>query len=265
MNKPISESVLGIIPARFASQRFPGKPLAFLAGKSLLQRTYENAQNSKCFDHIVIATDDERIYEHAVGFGAEVFMTPVDCPTGTDRISTLLKNTPKLKDYSLIVNIQGDEPCVSAESFRAVISALTNNPDAVVGTLVTPLTCLEQAKSRSIVKCVRALNGKALYFTRSLIPGGKTDDHQGRNYYRHIGVYAFRNDFLIKYDLLEPTPLQSAEDLEQLKILEHGYTIATACVEEEAIGVDTPEDLHNLELKLCTVNISLSPAASVHP
>lgn len=265
MNKPISESVLGIIPARFASQRFPGKPLAFLAGKSLLQRTYENAQSSKCFDRIVIATDDDRIYQHALSFGAEVYMTPVECPTGTDRLSTLLKNTPELNKYSLVVNIQGDEPCVSAESFAAVINTLVENPEAVVGTLVTLLTCLELAKSRSIVKCVRALNNKALYFTRTLVPAGKNDDHANRNYFRHIGVYAFRKDFLLKYDSLEPTPLQLAEDLEQLKILEHGYTIATACVEEEAIGVDTPEDLYNLELKLCTVNTSLSPAASVHP
>lgn len=265
MNQPISEGVLGIIPARFASQRFPGKPLALLAGKSLLQRTYENALHSKCFDRLVIATDDDVIYNHARDFGAEVYMTPVECPTGTDRIATLLKTHSHLCDYDLITNVQGDEPCVSAHSFSAVISALKNDPEAVVSTLVTEITDPEAIKSRSIVKCVRGINGKALYFSRSPIPGGKSDAFTQGTYFRHIGVYAFRKDFLLMYDKLEPTPLQLAEDLEQLRILEHGYTIATACVEEEAIGVDTPEDLLNLEIKLCTVNISLLPAASVLP
>lgn len=266
MNHPISVNVLGVIPARYGSQRFPGKPLALLAGKTLLQRTFENARDSGCFERIIIATDDQRIYDHVVEFGGEVFMTPESCLTGTERIAYLLTQTSQFDHYSVVVNIQGDEPCVSNEAFCAAIQALKNNPDAVMSTLITPIDDPEKAVSRSIVKCVVGKDGRALYFSRTLIPGGKKEAlHTEHPYYRHIGIYVFRRDFVLKYIELENTPLQLAEDLEQLKILEHGYTIATACVEEEANGVDTPEDIHTIERLLCTVNTSLSLEASAHP
>ncbi len=262
MTDPISSKVLGVIPARYASQRFPGKPLALLAGKTLLQRTYENALRSGCFERLVVATDDMRIYDHVAGFGGEVFMTSHTCGSGTERIAELLKRSTDFDCYDIVVNVQGDEPCVSSEAFASTIEALKSTPEAVVATVVTPFTDRERALSRSIVKCVRRRDGMALYFSRSIIPGSKSDALTTDIYYRHIGIYAYRRPFVLRYIELENTPLQLAEDLEQLKILEHGYTIATACVKEDAIGVDTPEDLHTIERFICTVNTSLSQAGS---
>lgn len=264
MNRSFSKKILGIIPARYASQRFPGKPLASLAGKTLLQITYENALRAGCFDALLIATDDARIYNHILSFGGKTVMTPPSCNSGTERIVHVLKNDRQWDEYSLIVNIQGDEPCVSPESFHTVIHTLGIAQEAVISTLITPIKDLEQLKNPSIVKCVRDRQGYALYFSRSPIPGAKTPATGLHSpHYRHIGIYAYRRDFLLLYPQLENTPLQLAEDLEQLKVLEHGYRIATACVDEQAIGVDTPEDLVLMEQFICTVNTSLSQAESV--
>lgn len=266
MNHLTDLKVLGVIPARYGSQRFPGKPLAPLRGKTLLQKTYENAYHSGCFDKLIIATDDLRIYNHVKEFGGEVYITPAECQSGTDRIALLLKNSNNLNKYPIIVNIQGDEPCVSPNSFRSLINCLKFNEDAFVATLITPIKDLKQLESTSIVKCVRDCNNYALYFSRSRIPGSKNSlNTLNTTYYRHIGIYAFRYDFLIKFPELKNTPLQISEDLEQLKILEHGFRIVTSCVDEEAIGVDVPEDLEKVEKLLCNANISLSQAESVHP
>lgn len=258
-------NVLGVIPARFGSQRFPGKPLAPLGDKTLIQQTYENALRCALFSEIIVATDDGRIFDHVMEFGGNVVMTPVDCPTGSDRIVNVLEQkTQLISQYPLVVNIQGDEPYVSSDSFSKLILALRDSDDAVMSTLVTPLNDMVRVMQPSQVKCVRDLNGYALYFSRSLIPSAKGGGwNSSATYFGHIGVYAYRTEFLMKYNSLPSTPLQLAEDLEQLKVLEHGYRIITAVVDEVTIGVDTPEDLKHLEKLICTANIYSLQAASV--
>lgn len=245
-----SPKVLAVIPARFGSTRFPGKPLSLIHGKTLIQRTYENALSSAILSDVVIATDDDRIFSHAKDFGAAVVMTDPNHPNGTERIAEVVGKMDVRPD--IVVNIQGDEPCVSPEVIEALVSALVNHPEAPMSTVITPLTNLEDAANPSIVKCVTDQNGRALYFSRQLLPGSKTlKPNPAITYYSHIGLYAYRTDFLFTYLHLSPTPLQLAEDLEQLKVLEHGFQIQTAIVEHTSLGVDTPEDILKVESYLC--------------
>lgn len=258
------QKVLAVIPARFGSTRFPGKPLSLIQGKTLIQRTYENALICPILDRIVIATDDPRIFDHARGFGAEVIMTDPAHPNGTERIAEVLAKIQH--DSDIIVNIQGDEPCLHPKVILALVDALVQNPEAPMSTVITPLKNREDALNPSIVKCVIDQKGRALYFSRQLIPGNKEIQYTANApYYSHIGLYAYRKDFLFQYLTLSPTPLQLAEDLEQLKVLEHGYLIQTATVDHVNLGVDTPEDIHKVESYLCKQNLFLSQAESAHP
>jgi 3-deoxy-manno-octulosonate cytidylyltransferase (CMP-KDO synthetase) len=246
---------IGIIPARFGSTRFPGKPLALIKGKSLLQRTFERASLCKRLDRVVVATDHPEIYTHVQGFGGEVYMTSPECPNGTERIGELLDKEPSLKKYDIVVNIQGDEPCITPEVIRQVIEALAENKMAQVATPVAPLAPAD-AMNRSVVKCVRSLKGKALYFSRSLLPGGMQGEYNGAvPYYKHVGIYAYRMDFLPLYRDLGPTLLQKAESLEQLKILEHGFDIQTVLVDYQGVDVNHPEDIGKVEEYLWKQNI----------
>lgn len=248
--------VIAIIPARYASSRFPGKPLALIAGKSLLQRTFENASKAKALEKIIIATDDIRIYDHALSFGAQAVMTSLDCPTGTDRVQEALQKEKSLFETDIVVNIQGDEPCLDIKAIDAIIATLQSDPVAVVATPITPFQSLEEAQKPSI-KCVKSQNNDALYFSRALIPSGKNlGFHAAAVYYRHIGIYAYRTSFLPIYAKLPATPLQIAEDLEQLKILEWGYRIKVAVVETNNIDVNYPEDIQKVEQYLCKQNTS---------
>lgn len=243
---------IGIIPARYESSRFPGKLLAMILGKSLLQRTYENAKKVKKLNQIIIATDDERIFTHAQSFGAHVVMTSKDCPTGTDRIQEVIKNDKTLQGVDIVVNVQGDEPCLNPEVIEKIIESLEKNPAAAVATPITKILTLEEAENPSIVKCVKTAKDEALYFSRTLIPGGRPLGYKADvNYFRHIGIYAYRKDFLLTYAALPFTPLQLAEDLEQLKILEWGYRIQVAVVETANIEVNHPEDIQKVEQFLC--------------
>lgn len=249
--------IIGIVPARYGSTRFPGKPLIPILGKSLIQRTVENAQRAK-LDQIIVATDDQRIYDHVRGFGGQVVMTSVDCMTGTDRLADVLQNHPDYLTASVIVNIQGDEPCVDPEAINAICKGLLDDPTAVMCTAVTSIKSEEEALSPSIVKCVADKNGNALYFSRALIPSNKKNafNHHG-SYLRHIGIYAYRPSFILTYQKLTPTPLQMEEDLEQLKILEHGYRIKVAMIQQNSPGVDTPEDISKVEEWIHNQNIFL--------
>jgi 3-deoxy-manno-octulosonate cytidylyltransferase (CMP-KDO synthetase) len=247
--------ILGIIPARFASTRFPGKPLVSILGKTLLQRTFENASQIKILDKLLIATDDERIFEHAKQFGGHPVMTSVSCPTGTDRLAEILQKHPEFLNAHAIVNIQGDEPCLDPKAIEEAIRLLLDDPQADMATLITPLENEEEALNPSIVKCVKDQKNNALYFSRSLIPSNKKHQFNPQgNYYRHLGLYVYRPSFLLRYQTLEPTPLQLEEDLEQLKVLEHGYRIKVAITEKASIGVDTPEDLNKIEEWICKQN-----------
>lgn len=248
------KKVIGIIPARFGSSRFPGKPLAKILDKSLIQHTYESAKRSTKLDYLMVATDDQRIFDHVCSFGGKVLMTSPDCPTGSDRLVDALKQNSTI-DAEVIINIQGDEPCIEAAVIDQVIMALVDSPDAVMSTAVMKLDDVADAANPSIVKCVLDRNQYAMYFSRALLPAGKTLSYQKEcTYYKHLGIYGYRKNFLLKYAELEPTPLQLAEDLEQLKVLEHGYRIKAAIVNSQSIGVDTPEDTQKVEDLLCKLN-----------
>jgi len=232
--------VIGVIPARYASTRFPGKLLADLQGKSILQRTFESARRSSTLDQILIATDDQRIKQAAENFGAEVVMTRIDCPSGTDRVAEAIEGL----DADIVINIQGDEPCVSPEAIDAVARRLLESPEAPMATALFPLSD-EERNDSSIVKCVVDQSGRALYFSRAPIPTP----------YGHLGIYGYRPAFLRTYVGLPPSPQQETEDLEQLRALEHGYSIVVAHVEAAHPGVNTPEDLKRLEQLLCNQNM----------
>lgn len=249
------QKVIGIIPARFGSTRFPGKPLIQILGKSLIQRTYENSQQAKHLDRVIVATDDQRIFDHVKEFGGEVYMTSVDCATGTDRLAEIIKNDPALADVEIIVNIQGDEPTIDPHVIEAVAKALEDDPQAVMSTAIVSLTDREAATNPHTVKCVVDRHGYALYFSRALIPASKQLEFNTKtSYYKHIGLYAYRREFLLHYSELQPTPLQLAEDLEQLKVLEHGFRIKTALVQSECVDVNTPEDIKKVEQLICKQN-----------
>lgn len=250
--------VIGIIPARYGSTRFPGKPLVSILGKSLIQRTYENAKRCTLLDDLVVATDDSIIFDHVKSFGGRPVMTPVDCPTGTDRLAYAVSHDDSLGHADLVINIQGDWPLLDPSVVASVISVLQNDPKASMSTAVVKIEADEDLTQSSLVKCVVDRNGNALYFSRSIIPGGLQGQRQPQvTYYKHLGIYGYRREFLMTYASLPATPLQLAEDLEQLKALEYGYSIKTAIVEHFSIGVDTPEDVKKVEHILCTQNISL--------
>ncbi|HEV8051082.1 MAG TPA: 3-deoxy-manno-octulosonate cytidylyltransferase [Parachlamydiaceae bacterium] len=247
--------IIGIIPARYGSSRFPGKPLVEILGKSLIQHTYESTKRCKELDELIVATDDQRIYDHVKNFGGNVVMTPVDCETGSDRLAFVLQNDPRLQKAEIIINVQGDEPCLDPTVISALIKALRSDPTAVMSTAVVSLDNEDEALSPSEVKCVLSLDNTVLYFSRSLIPGSlKAGYQKAIPYYKHLGIYAYRPDFLLKYAKLPMTPLQMAEDLEQLKVLENGYKIKAAIVKSANAGVNTPEDIKKVEQELCKQN-----------
>lgn len=239
---------VGIIPARYSSSRFPGKPLAPILGKTLIQHTYESSKVCSLLDQVFVATDDQRIFDHVCDFGGRVIMTSIDCPTGTDRIIEAIENESHLKDAEIIVNIQGDQPCIEHTVIQSVLQLLLDDSSAVMSTAAMRINSEAEALNPSVVKCTLDYQGNALYFSRALIPAspyGKFNPQQA--YYKHIGIYAFRRDFLFTYGRLPQTPLQLAEDLEQLKVLEHGYRIKTAVVESSCMSVDHPEDIIKVE------------------
>ena len=237
-----------VIPARYASSRFPGKPLALIHVVSLLERTYRQVGLCCSVDFCVIATDDTRIAAHAKDFGADVVMTSPNCPTGTDRIAEAITRRPDLQAASMIVNVQGDEPCIDPSTISAVIDVLQKSPDASIGTIVSPIRSEQELLNPNIVKCVKTLSGKALYLSRHAIPGSKgvvSTSHIP--YYRHVGMYAYRPTFVVQYAKLPPTPLQRAEDLEMLRAMEHGFSIAVAEVPHHSPDVNIPSDIQEVE------------------
>lgn len=250
-----------IIPARFGSVRFPGKPLAPILGKSMIQRTWESAKKVESFHQIAVATDDERIFDHVNAFGGLAIMTPETCPTGSDRAAHVVRFHPEFFNSDIVVNIQGDDPLVDPQAIQKIIDILANDPQAVMSTAAAPIYKEEDALNSAVVKAAISPYGDALYFSRALIPSGKNPGFRdGIIYHRHIGIYAFRKDFLLRYGELPPTPLQMAEDLEQLKVLEHGYRIKVAIVPEAHGGVDHPEDIKKIEFMLCNQSTFSSQA-----
>jgi 3-deoxy-manno-octulosonate cytidylyltransferase (CMP-KDO synthetase) len=251
----MNERIIAIIPARYSSSRFPGKMLAPIMGKSLLQRTYEQVKACQSVDDILIATDNDAIFEHVQSFGGQVVMTKENHPTGTDRIIEAVQNHAIAKHASIILNVQGDEPCIEPEILTLVCQALINNPNEVMATVAVKTTNPDEIQSASVVKCVMDQDDHALYFSRSPIPGIKPKGTSAPFYYKHMGIYAFRKDFLIEYGHLPQTPLQLVEDLEQLKVLEAGYKIKVVYAERCSPAVDVPEDIQRVTEWLCNQNL----------
>ncbi|KAJ8484017.1 hypothetical protein OPV22_016502 [Ensete ventricosum] len=246
--------VVGIIPARFASSRFQGKPLTQILGKPMIQRTWERAKLASTLENVVVATDDEKIAECCRGFGADVVMTSVECRNGTERCNEALEKLGK--NYDIVVNIQGDEPLIEPEIIDGIVKALQGAPDAVFSTAVTSLKP-EDGVDPNRVKCVVDNHGYAIYFSRGLIPFNKSGKVNPQfPYLLHLGIQSFDTKFLKIYPQLPPTPLQLEEDLEQLKVLENGYKMKVIKVNHDAHGVDTPEDVAKIEALMRERNIA---------
>ncbi len=229
--------VTAVIPARFASTRFPGKPLAMIGGKPMIQWVYEAARAARSIDRVLIATDDDRIAAAAEGFGAPLARTAAELRNGTERVAAVMRASAEPGD--LWLNIQGDEPLLVGDDLDAVVAAL-HGSDAAAATLAVPLA-EDQVEDPNCVKVVRDVRGDALYFSRSPIPYARNAGHVAP--LLHIGVYALRRDTLERYAQREPTPLERAESLEQLRLLEHGERMAVVVRDSQLVGVDTPEDL----------------------
>ena len=245
-----------IIPARLNSSRFPGKLLAMAGGKTILQRTYECSLRSKRLDDRFVATDNAQIADHVESFGGKVIWTSSSCQNGTERINEALQKVPKLRQAPIVINLQGDHPCTSPDTIDKIVDLLIQDPSASVGTAVRPIRSWEDYSSPHVVKCVFDRTGQALYFSRSPIPFVKKDCGKPVGF-QHIGIYGYRTAFLLKIASMQDTDLQRSEDLEQLRFLELGYKISVALVDDEAIGIDTPQDLVKLEeLLVCQLNTS---------
>lgn len=230
--------VLCVIPARYASTRLPGKPLALIAGKPMIQHVYMKACEAELPDDVIVATDNEKVFEAVQGFGGKAIMTSPDHPSGTDRLAEVALNFP---DVDVIVNVQGDEPMIPPEIIDRLAKAFENEADLKMATMKV-LMQEEDYNNPAAVKVVTDNNGYALYFSRSLLPYPRNKTEQYK-VYKHVGIYAYRRDFLLQYAALEPTELEKTESLEQLRVLENGYKIKVLESDFQGIGVDTPEDL----------------------
>jgi 3-deoxy-manno-octulosonate cytidylyltransferase (CMP-KDO synthetase) len=235
---------LGIIPARYGSTRFPGKPLADLGGKPMIQRVYEQAQKAH-LDRVIVATDDDRIREVVESFGGHVEMTDSNIPSGTDRCRAVLENSEIEADW--VVNIQGDEPFIDPGHINALLELLEKG--AEIATLVSRADEMDEVNNPNRVKVVRAQSGKALYFSRSAIPFNRSGNMTASDYFIHLGIYGFEADTLMELGEIKSGKLENFESLEQLRWLENGYQIYTDLVSSRPDAVDTPEDLLLIQKK----------------
>jgi len=235
---------IGIIPARFQSTRFPGKPLALLSGKPIVQWVYENAR--KALTDVYVATDDERIFRAVEAFGGKVIYTSSDHQSGTDRCAEAAQILSKSMEVDIVVNIQGDEPFIRTEQIES-LKACFSSPETEIATLIKPITNIVEITNINRPKVVINQHQEAMYFSRSPIPfvrGYPVEEWIDRQtFYSHIGMYAYRYDILLELTKLPLGILEKAESLEQLRWLEYGYCIKTAQTQFENIGIDTPEDL----------------------
>ncbi|MBI5379337.1 MAG: 3-deoxy-manno-octulosonate cytidylyltransferase [Nitrospirae bacterium] len=264
--------VIALIPARYGSTRFPGKPLALLHGRPMIQHVYERARQAALVEEVLVATDDARILEAVRAFGGEAVITGTHHRTGTERVAEVAA----LRSAEIVVNVQGDEPLIDPRAIDAAVRPLLEDPSLEMATLATPIRRAEELFDPHVVKVVVNQQGDALYFSRAPIPfnrsqkfftsppslalppsRGEESGGGGRSKvrrqlsgfsYRHVGLYAYRRDFLLRMAQWPPTPLEEAERLEQLRVLEHGHRIRVVLVDDSAPGVDTPEDLERIRI-----------------
>jgi 3-deoxy-manno-octulosonate cytidylyltransferase (CMP-KDO synthetase) len=253
---PTELRVVAIIPARWASTRFPGKPLALIKKKPMIQWVVEQAQKASRVSEVIVATDDDRVFEAVAGFGGKAVMTSQDHATGSDRIAEVASG---LK-CDIVVNVQGDEPLIPPENIDRVIDCLDKNPAVNVATLMMPIRESDEISDPNVVKVVTDQKGRALYFSRSAIPFHRDEWKNGLpknisigkeegmiRVFKHVGLYAYTRQFLLEFTRMNPTPIEQLEKLEQLRILEHGYPIQVEITEKISMGVDRPEDLEKIE------------------
>ncbi|TDJ53934.1 MAG: 3-deoxy-manno-octulosonate cytidylyltransferase [Nitrospina sp.] len=253
---PIEPRAVAIIPARWASTRFPGKPLAQIQNKPMIQWVVEQAQKASRISEVIVATDDIRIVEAVHGFGGKAVMTSPDHATGSDRIAEVASG---LK-CDIVVNVQGDEPLIPPQNIDQVVDTLEKDPSLSVATLMMAINDPDEIADPHVVKVVADQKGRALYFSRSPIPFhrdewksgspedlSKSNDKVMRQVYKHIGLYAYTRSFVLELSRMAPTPLEQLEKLEQLRILEHGIPIQIGITEQPSMGVDHSEDLERVE------------------
>lgn len=238
--------ILGIIPARYASTRFPGKPLTIINGKSMIQRVYEQALKAEMLNDVVVATDDDRIYDAVLSFGGKVVMTSSEHKSGTDRCAEVVKT---INDkYEAVVNIQGDEPFINPEQINQIAS-LISQKDSQIASLCKPIKDADELFDNNVVKVVFDINGNALYFSRHTIPFMRNVENEARSwmnshtFYKHIGIYAYKTDVLEQISQLTQSELEMSESLEQLRWLENSYRIIMGITEYESYSIDTPRDV----------------------
>ncbi len=236
--------VIGVIPARWGSTRFEGKILAELAGKPMIQHVWERASQSRMLEECVIACDDERILIAAQHFGARAFLTSPDHPSGTDRVAEVVEAL----ECDIVVNIQGDEPLIDPTVINDLANVLVQDESSSMATVIKVIEEADDLNNPNVVKVVVDAHKNALYFSRAKIPYDQDD--QNVMCYKHLGLYAYRRDFLLKLKKLPLSFLEKAEKLEQLRVLEAGFKIKTVLTNVETIGVDTPEDLKRVKLLL---------------
>jgi 3-deoxy-manno-octulosonate cytidylyltransferase (CMP-KDO synthetase) len=262
----VPRKILGVIPARFASTRFPGKVLAQISSKSMLQHVYERASQARYLTSTIIATDDERISDAARHFGAMVRLTRADHLSGTDRVAEVAS----AENADIIVNIQGDEPLIDPAAIDAAILPLVHDAEIVMATLKKRIEDRREIADPNVVKVVTDAAGDAIYFSRCPIPFVRDSQAEaiGRHsqpgrHFKHVGLYVYRRDFLLRYSDLPVGPLEQAEKLEQLRALENGFSIRVVETEYDSLGVDTPEDLQRVS-HLFESSISMPEAPLQH-
>jgi 3-deoxy-manno-octulosonate cytidylyltransferase (CMP-KDO synthetase) len=239
--------VVAVIPARYASQRLPGKPLVDLLGKPMIQRVYEQAKRARLLDRVVVATDHQRIVGVVQAFGGDVIMTSADIKSGSDRVAAVAR----VIDGDIFVNVQGDEPLIAPDMIDQAVRVVLDDLKAQVGTLAKKIDSVADLQNPSIVKVVVGPDSNALYFSRSTIPFVRDEADQKKwlthqTFLKHIGIYVFRKEFLLKYSQLPESPLERAERLEQLRILEHGFHIKVGITTYDSIPIDTKEDMEKV-------------------
>jgi 3-deoxy-manno-octulosonate cytidylyltransferase (CMP-KDO synthetase) len=234
-----------VIPSRYGSTRFPGKPLAEIAGKPMIRWVWEAARRARLASRVVVATDDARIADAVRAFGGEVAMTSEACASGTDRVAEVAATL----EEEVFLNLQGDEPLMSPAVVDAVIAPLLSDRAVEMTTAALPMDDMERFSDPMVVKVVADDRGDALYFSRAPIP----HDREGRpvRWRKHLGIYGYRKDFLLRLASMPPSSLEAVEMLEQLRVLQAGYRIRVVDVALDSVGVDTPEDLKKVEERLC--------------
>lgn len=241
------ERVIAVIPARYASQRLPAKPLVDLLGKPMIQRVYEQVRKASLPTRVIVATDDERIADVVRKFGGEVMMTSPDITSGSDRVAAVAREVPG----DIFINVQGDEPLIAPAMIDEAVRVLLDDPAVMVGTLVRQIDSAQDLVNTAVVKVAVSAEHDALYFSRTAIPFLRDVPDQSQwliqhTFFKHVGMYVFRKDFLLSYAAMPESSLEKAERLEQLRILERGYRIKVGITKHDSLPIDTPDDVRRV-------------------